>query len=125
MGKIKPVSMESNTFRQLKHDMTLAMNKLLKNMEHCNSEKASLSVKITICTENKDLGDGEVVVPTFVHKIGSAVQLKDERVGELNGEYALEKDGKDRYCLRVFSEQLEMFDDDDEDADEDEEAYDE
>ena len=120
--KIKPITLESDTFRRLKHDLTKAMQCLLANMEKYRSDEATLTCKIKISTEEKDLGQGDELVPSFTHKITSTVQIKDERTGALMGDYALEKDKTGSYALKVYTEQLEMFDDEDADEeDEDEE----
>ena len=104
-NKIKPVDMESDILRKIKKDLTDGLNLLLARMEKFDSDEAALTLKIGI--SRKDAGG--LIIPTFKHKVTSAVQVKDERDGELGGNYSLEKNKQNGYDLIVLDEQMEMF----------------
>ncbi len=110
MASEKPITMESDTFEKLKHDMTTALNKLLNKMRVYRSEKAALTVKLTVSLNDTELDSGnEGTVPTFEHKVTSTVQIKDETTGKLDGEYVLEEDGHGGNVLKPLSSQVDMF----------------
>ena len=68
MAKIKPITMASDTFDKMKEDMTNSMNKLLRNMQEYGSDKASMTVKITITLSDQEQDNGEQgTVPKFEH----------------------------------------------------------
>ena len=94
MATEKPITMESDTFAAMKQDMTVSLNRLLKNMQEYGSDKAALTVKLTVTLEDQELDNGEQgTVPKFEHKVSSTVQIKDETEGELDGNYILEDGG--------------------------------
>ena len=110
MAKMKPINMESDTFDQLKTDMTNSLNKLLCNMQDYDAEKASMTVKVTITLADQELDNGaHGSVPTFEHKVSIALQFKDTVDGKLDGEYTLEGDGHGGHILRPISGQIDMF----------------
>lgn len=110
MAKIKPITMASDTFDKLKEDMTNSMNKLLRNMQEYGSDKASMTVKITITLSDQEQDNGEQgTVPKFEHKVSSTVQIKDETEGELGGDCYLEDDGNGGHILRPIVDQVDMF----------------
>lgn len=110
MAGIKPINMDSDTFAVMKQDMTDSMNRLIRNMQRYNSDKGTMTVKITISLEEQDLDNSEKGdMPTFEHKVSTSVQIKDEKSGKLNGEYLLEEDGKGGYIIRPLIEQEDMF----------------
>lgn len=105
MAKMKPVNMDSDTFAQLKQDMTNAINRLLTHMQKYGSEKAAMAVKMTITLDDESEG----LVPKFEHKVTTTVQRKDDVSGSLAGEYVLEEDGKGGYMLKTLIDQASMF----------------
>ncbi len=110
MAQIKPITMASDTFDQLKNDMTNSLNRLLRNMQDYGADKASMTVKLTVSLTDQELDNGEQgTIPTFEHKVSSSVQIKDETDGKLGGEYTLEDDGKGGHVLRPISAQIDMF----------------
>ena len=107
-NRIKPVSMDSDTFTQLKQDMTKSLNKLLYHMQKYGAEKAAMTAKLTVTLDrNSGLADGDV--PRFEHKVTATVQRKDDVSGQLSGEYVLEEDGKGGYQLKTLIGQASMF----------------
>lgn len=110
MATEKPITMESDTFAAMKQDITVSLNRLLKNMQEYGSDKAALTVKLTVTLEDQELDNGEQgTVPKFEHKVSSTVQIKDETEGELDGNYILEDDGHGGHVLKPLSQQMEMF----------------
>ncbi len=112
MANIKPITMSSDTFDQLKTDMTNSLNKMLRNMQEYGSDKASMTVKLTVTLEDQEMDNGEQgTVPKFEHKVGFTVQVKDETEGELGGEWILANDDNGGFTLKPFG-QMDMFEED-------------
>ena len=110
MEKIKPVNLESDTFAQMKQDLTMSINLLLRLMQRYGEDKAGLTLKLSVSLTEQELDNGDKgVVPTFEHKVTTAVQRKDETKGKLPGEYVLDPDGKGGYNLKPLSSQIDMF----------------
>ena len=100
---VRPVDMDSDTFKALKKDMTAAVNRLIANMIEFKAEKAAVAVKLTV-----EMNENEgVILPKFKHKVSCTVQQKDEREGELFGVYTLQKAEDGTYYLR--QEQTDLF----------------
>lgn len=102
--ELKPVDMGADTFTILKADMTGALNRLIRNMIEFKSEKAAMTVKVTV----EMIAAGNEIVPRFTNKVSCTVQQKDEVDGELHGKYTLGRDEDGVYYLR--QEQTELFD---------------
>ncbi len=100
---VKPVNMNSDTFKDLKGDMTETMNKLIRNMIEFHSDKAAMTVKVTIQMDST----AGVVFPKFKHKVSCTVQQKDEKNGEMFGVYTLEKNEDGTFFLK--QEQTDLF----------------
>lgn len=112
MSAMKPVTMASDTFDQLKTDMTRSLNKLLRNMQEYGSDKASMTVKMTVTLEDQELDNGEHgTVPKFEHKVSFVVQIKNETEGELSGEWILTNDDSSGFVLKPMG-QIDMFEED-------------
>ncbi len=110
MAKIKPINLESDTFEQMKKDMTASINRLLRLMQRYDNDKASLTLKLTVTFEEEELDDGNTgIVPTFEHKITTTVQRKDDIDGKLPGEYVLADSKNGGFELRPISGQIDMF----------------
>lgn len=110
MAAIKPINLESDTFSQMKQDVTRYLNHLLRLMQRYGEDKASLTLKLTVTLQEQELDDGNKgTVPTFEHKVTTAVQRKDETKGKLPGEYILDPDGNGGYNLKPLSGQMDMF----------------
>ncbi len=100
---VMPVDMNSDTFDALKKDMTVTINKLIRNMIDFKSEKAAMTVKVTV---EMDDADG-CIIPRIKHKVSCTVQQKDEREGQIYGVYTLEKNEDGTY--RLERQQTELF----------------
>lgn len=110
MAKLKPITMDADTFDKLKEDMTNSLNRLLRDMKKYGSDKAAMTVKLTVCLDDQELDNGEKgTVPTFEHKVTTSVQIKNELDGKLTGEYTLEGDGNGGHILRPITDQVDMF----------------
>lgn len=110
MAAIKPINLESDTFSQMKQDMTKYLNLLLRLMQRYGEDKATLTLKLTVTLEEQELDNGDKgTVPTFEHKVTTAVQRKDETKGKLPGEYVLDPDGNGGFNLKPLSSQMDMF----------------
>ena len=118
MSKVKPIDFRSDTFGYLLDDMTESFNKLLRDMEAHGSDDGVFNIKIPVHLEDRKLEDGvEHTVPQIKHKIKSGFQVVNEAEGEMDGEYVLEKNEDGNYQLSLFSEQLDMLEDDEDDED--------
>ena len=108
--KVKPLSMESDTFADLKKDMTSALNTMVETMQECGVDKAAMTVKLVVTLEDKELDEGKSkTCPKIEHRVSYITQVKNEKKGELAGDYTLEGDGKGGFVLRVLTDQLQMF----------------
>lgn len=114
---------EDATFKKLRVDADQVLQKLLSNM----AEKGSLEGKLTInvdvsfteeTVQNRDpniSGETRVVhTPKFQHKVGSVLQIKNEKKGDINcgGMEMVWDDEKGEYILRPITgrEQISIFD---------------
>ena len=111
MSKIKPINLDSDTFSQLKTDMTQALNRLLRTMQSgVGADSASLTVKLNVELKDETTDDGSAVtVPVFEHTVTSNVQVKNKVDGKLNGYYSLVDDGRGNYSLKPLNDQIDMF----------------
>ncbi len=106
----KLIDMNTDTFEELKTDMTIVLNRLLATMQSYGAEKAAMSVKVEVQLKKAVTDSGEnVPVPEIKHKVSSTVQVKDEKEGEVKGYYALAKT-EDGYSLVPLGEQGDIFD---------------
>lgn len=99
--KNKPISMEGDTFKGVKDDMTVMLNKLLRLMQRYGAEKGALTVKLDVDLEETDDGP----MPSFKHTVTTTVQRKDKKDGRMNGYYLNDNGGE----LELVPVQLEMF----------------
>ena len=105
---MKYIDMREDTFDELKADMTVSLNRLIRTMREFDSEKAAMTVKVEV-TMHKAIGeDGKtIIMPKFTHKVSSTVQAKDEKEGCVAGVYELvATDGG--YVLKPIGEQMSM-----------------
>jgi hypothetical protein len=114
---VKPIDFESDTFLEMKSDLTEQLNGLINVMQSNGSEDGKLSMNITVHLED----DNDGTVPTIKHKIVTQTVTKSEKTGELDGNYIVEDDGNGRYVLKPLSEQLSMLEEYDPDDSDDEE----
>ena len=85
---MKSLKIEDETFEQLREDMNQVLQKLLANMAEKGSTEGKLTVGIDVSfTEEKVAnrdpnipGDSIIVhTPSFSHKVGSVLQIKNEK----------------------------------------------
>ena len=109
-NKVKPIDFDSETFKQMKNDMTGELNQLLRQMERHGSEDGVMTVKIIVKTEEKELDDGNKhTVPSFEHKIKTGFTVSQTKEGKLAGDYVLKKNANNTYQLELLTEQLDML----------------
>lgn len=84
----KELNFESDTFSNVKRDMNFVLQRLLGNMQEKGATEGSMTLKIDVSFDtayipNYDPNiEGEsrrIEKPKFVHKVTSAVQIKDEK----------------------------------------------
>lgn len=110
IGRVKPVSFESDTFSAMKEDLTKSLNRLLRLMQRYGENKAAMTLKVTVTLEEQELDDGNKgTVPKFEHKVTTTVQRKDTEDGKLPGEWVLSQDASGNYNLLPLSGQMDMF----------------
>jgi hypothetical protein len=112
MPSIMNIDMQSDTFGDLKRDMGIGINALLRNMQEYGVDEASMTVKLTILLSDysveKNGQSRPATKPIFKHKVSYTVQAKNEIEGKLYGDFALESNGNGMYQLVPMSEQLRM-----------------
>lgn len=95
---VKKLDFESDTFAEIKRDMTFVLQRLLANMQEKGSTEASMALKIDVSLVNEFIPnydkniEGEsrqISKPKFKHKVTSAVQIKDEKSGNMDTEMEL------------------------------------
>lgn len=97
-GKKYPLTLESDTMNAFKSDFNQMLRRLLSMMEQQDAEEGTLNAKIVVKlvkdttrdyqTNGYD-GTREIKTPTFNHKVGIAMQFKDEKSGTLGGNYEM------------------------------------
>lgn len=108
--KAKPIDFDSETFTQMKTDMTGELNQLLRQMERHGSDDGVMTVKVIVSTEEKKMDDGlKHTVPTFEHKIKTGFTVSQTKEGKLAGDYILKKNDNNTYQLELLSEQLDLL----------------
>ena len=91
----KKLDFDSNTFEDMKRDMTFVLQRLIGNMEEKGSNEGTMTLKIDITMIKEFIPNydpdikgetREVSKPQFKHKVTSAVKISDEKSGSLNNE---------------------------------------
>lgn len=123
----KKLNFESDTFADMKRDMDHVLQRLLATMWEKGSTEGSMALKIDVrlttgFIPNYDPSvEGEsrmIHTPRFSHKVTSAVQIKDEKKGNMDTEMELVFDeDSGEYVMKpvVNTEQRSIFDSDFED----------
>ena len=112
------LSLNEDTFSNLKKDFDSILNRTIGNMEMKGASDATITLKLTVSLDKRSMTVGDSVQefkkPTFKHEINSVMQIKDKATGQLGGEYAMVWDPEEeRFVLRQFTGgQASMFDDD-------------
>lgn len=91
----KKLDFDSDTFEDMKRDMTFVLQRLIGNMEEKGSNEGTMTLKIDITMIKEFIPNydpdvkgetREVSKPQFKHKVTSAVKISDEKSGSLNNE---------------------------------------
>ena len=112
------LSLNEDTFSNLKKDFDSILNRTIGNMEMKGASDATITLKLTVSLDKRSMTVGDSVQefnrPTFKHNISSVMQIKDKATGQLGGEYAMVWDPEEeRFVLRQFTGgQTSMFDED-------------
>lgn len=121
---VKHLNFESDTFSDMKRDMNFVLQRLLGNMQEKGATEGSMTLKVDISLTNEYIPnydpevEGEsrkISKPKFKHKVTSAVQIKDEKSGNLDTEMELTFDEESgEYVMRPVAntEQRTIFDKD-------------
>ena len=121
---VKHLNFESDTFSDMKRDMNFVLQRLLGNMQEKGATEGSMTLKVDniLTTEYIPNYDPEVEgesrkisKPKFKHKVTSAVQIKDEKTGNLDTEMELTFDEESgEYVMQPVAntEQRTIFDKD-------------
>ncbi|VEJ94927.1 Uncharacterised protein [uncultured Blautia sp.] len=121
---VKHLNFESDTFSDMKRDMNFVLQRLLGNMQEKGATEGSMTLKVDISLTNEYIPnydpevEGEsrkISKPKFKHKVTSAVQIKDEKTGNLDTEMELTFDEESgEYVMQPVAntEQRTIFDKD-------------
>ena len=121
---VKHLNFESDTFSDMKRDMNFVLQRLLGNMQEKGATEGSMTLKVDISLMNEYIPnydpevEGEsrkISKPKFKHKVTSAVQIKDEKSGNLDTEMELTFDEESgEYVMQPVAntEQRTIFDKD-------------
>lgn len=120
-GKKYPLTLENDTMNAFKSDFNQMLRRLLSMMEQQDAEEGTLNAKIVVKlvkdtardfqTNGYD-GTREITKPTFNHKVGIAMQFKDEKSGTLGGNYEMvwDKDLGAYVMVEIDNGQTSMWD---------------
>ena len=119
MDNIKVLSLNNDTFWELKSDFDSILMKTLANMQEKNASEAAITLKLGISLIRETVKDvtcpeGKVVVrPSFKHDISSVMQIKAKLSGAMFGEDQLVYDpDTDEYVLKPIEDgQISFFGD--------------
>ena len=118
------LNFESETFAGIKRDMNFVLQRLLGNMQQKGASDGSMTVKIEVSFDKEFIpnydpnieGESrEIAKPKFKHKVTSAVQIKDEKSGNLDTEMELAFDeDTGEYVMKPIAntQQRSIFDSD-------------
>ncbi len=116
-----PLSLNSDTFNSMKTDFDKMLRGLLMEMEHLESEDATITVKVGVHLEKDQARDFRITAyeamrnitkPTFKHEINTVLQVKDKKSGSFGGNMELvwDKDLHDYMLREIDNGQLNLFD---------------
>lgn len=108
------LSLTGDTFQELKADVDTILQETLEQMERKTSNKAEITVKLTISLadmkapdnqEKRIGGTRKVAVPAFSHKVSSIIKTQLGTDGELEGDYELLFDEQSgRYVMQKIED---------------------
>ncbi len=110
------LSLNENTFAQMKEDFDSILNRTIGNMEMKGADEATVTLKLVVKLEKtttfSETGPLDVTRPNFKHDISSVMQVKDKKSGQLNEEMALVFDeALGEYVLRPIRDGQMTIDD--------------
>ena len=73
--------LENEIFDEFRTDMNLIIRELIKNMIARGSEDGKITATIEVGLFPEFTETGTTFQPKFIHKVGSVLQLKDEKKG--------------------------------------------
>ena len=119
------LTLDSKVFNALKTAFNETLRRTLMNMEKYGSTDATINLKLEIEIAESYVKDTsrpqyeaerEITVPTFNHKITSAIPVKDEIKGKTGGfgfELIYDRDTRDYYMISTKdANQTSLFDED-------------
>ena len=83
------INIEGTVFDAARNDFDSVLKNTLATMRKNGSTSATLTLKIDIALLDQREGDRTMVVPTFGHKVTSAIQTKEERAGKFGGKHEM------------------------------------
>lgn len=110
------LSLNEDTFQDLKRDFDTVLNRTVGNMTMKGAQDATITLKLDLSLEKSSVGVGngvkEVTIPGFKHTISSVMQVKERMTGQLTGQYAMVWDeNEERWVLRkIDNGQMDLFD---------------
>ena len=121
MSKKLPLTLESDTLNAFKSDFNQMLRRLLFMMEQQEAEEGTLTAKMTVTLDQDQTrdyqangydGKRDITKPTFKHKVGIALQFKDEKSGSLGGNYEMvwDKDLNAYVMVEIDNGQTSIFD---------------
>ena len=117
--KENALNMNSDVFESLINDFNGVLKKTLGNMRSKQSEVAEITLKLKITLKEEEVADAysesgrrDVVKPTFAHKVGSVMQIKEETSGTAKGNYEIVYDDETKeYIIRPIDDGQVTFED--------------
>lgn len=119
------LTLDSKVFATMKTAFSETLRRTLMNMEKYGSTDATINLKLEIqiaesyvkdTTRPQYEAEREITVPTFNHKITSAIPVKDEIKGKTGGfgfELIYDRDTRDYYMISTKdANQTSLFDED-------------
>lgn len=121
MSKKLPLTLESDTLNAFKADFNQMLRRLLFMMEQQEAEEGTLTAKMTVTLDQDQTrdyqangydGTRDITKPTFKHKVGIALQFKDEKSGSLGGNYEMvwDKELNAYVMVEIDNGQTSIFD---------------
>ena len=103
----KQLTLDSDTFKNLKDDFDGMLARILKDMDKRNVDDATITLKLSVSLDREKVGPfssdeeaKEVVKPTFKHDISSVMQVKDKKSGSVSGDFILVWDEEEGEFVR-------------------------
>ena len=119
------LKLENEVFDAFRTDMNLIIRELLKNMIARGSEDGKITATIEVALFPEFTETGTTFQPRFIHKVGSVLQLKDEKKGIAlcnDMELALDKETNTYYLRHMTGQpQMSIYDMEQREEEEDEE----